>query len=332
MKFSFIGRVRLVFIVVVTLAVLFWARLFFIQIVKGNDYTDSANRQYLNPNTRIFNRGSIFFTGKDGKSFSAATIKTGYFIAVVPKLIDKPEEFCATLGKIVFSLDQTVCLTKAGKKNDAYEEIAYRLTEDEASKITALKIKGLSLYRERWRFYPAGTMAAHVIGLMGYKGDDYKGRYGLESLYESTLTRSKSVSFVNFFAEVFSGLGKQLINKEQESEGDIVTTIEPVVQTTFEKDLLAVKDKWQADRAGGIIMDPKTGEIVAMVALPNFDPNEKPKELTYLSNPNVESIYEMGSIIKPLTMAAGLDAGVVNARTTYNDKGKLTLDGYTIGN
>jgi cell division protein FtsI/penicillin-binding protein 2 len=305
-------------------------RLFFIQIVMGESYAESANHQYISSNT--FNRGSIFFSGKNGELFSAATIKSGYLVALVPKFINDPSAVCNQINTVVPTVDKEVCIKRASKKNDTYEEIAHRLTDEEALKIKALGIKGLSIYPDKWRFYPAGTMAAQVIGLLGYKGNDYIGRYGLERFYESTLTRSNSVSFVNFFAEVFSGLGKKLINKDQQAEGDLVTTIEPVVQATFEKELLAVKDRWHADRVGGIIMDPKTGEIVAMAALPSFDPNTKPKELTYLSNPNVENIYEMGSIVKPLTMAAGLDAGVVTASTTYNDKGKLTFDGYTIGN
>ena len=85
------------------------------------------------------------------------------------------------------------------------------------------------------------------------------------------------------------------------------------------KNLAKVKEFYAPDAAGGIIMDPKTGEIVALAALPTFDPGEKIPSLDILKNPLVENVYEMGSIFKPLTLGAALDAGVIEPTTTYND-------------
>jgi stage V sporulation protein D (sporulation-specific penicillin-binding protein) len=102
----------------------------------------------------------------------------------------------------------------------------------------------------------------------------------------------------------------------------------------LEKQLEAVNTKFHSKATGGIVIDPRTGEIYAMAAYPDFNPNTfgNEKNVSVFTNPLVQNVYEMGSIIKPLTMAAGIDAGVVTADTTYFDKGYLTLNGKTIYN
>mgnify|MGYP001584286876 CR=1 FL=1 len=111
-------------------------------------------------------------------------------------------------------------------------------------------------------------------------------------------------------------------------------SIEPSVQQHLEDSLLKVKNEYSADSAGGIIMNPQNGEIYALGVVPDFNPNiyNEEKDAGIFTNPLIENVYEMGSIIKPLTVAAGLDQGVITAQTTYNDKGSLTLDGRTFYN
>jgi cell division protein FtsI/penicillin-binding protein 2 len=117
-------------------------------------------------------------------------------------------------------------------------------------------------------------------------------------------------------------------------EGDIVLTIEPTVEEYLERTLSAVNKEYSGELAGGIIMDPKNGEIVAMAVNPSFDLNkfQEEKNSGIYNNPLVDSSYEMGSIIKPLTMASGLDAKVVTPETTYNDKGFIVLNEAKISN
>jgi cell division protein FtsI (penicillin-binding protein 3)/stage V sporulation protein D (sporulation-specific penicillin-binding protein) len=112
-----------------------------------------------------------------------------------------------------------------------------------------------------------------------------------------------------------------------------VTTIEPSVELFLENELQAIRDKWGSDGAGGVIIDPTTGEIVALAWNPSFDPNDfKESNVSVFNNPIVEGVYEMGSIIKPITMASGLDSGTVSASSTYDDLGFLVLDKKRISN
>jgi cell division protein FtsI (penicillin-binding protein 3)/stage V sporulation protein D (sporulation-specific penicillin-binding protein) len=175
-------------------------------------------------------------------------------------------------------------------------------------------------------------MAAHTLGFVAYKGDQLGGRYGLERYYEDVLGRNNESVFVNFFAEVFSNL-KQGIEGNK-LEGDVVTSIEPSVQAYVEQELKKVNDQYRSEYTGGIVMNPMTGEIYSIALDPTFDPNnlQEEKNVSNFSNKFVEGVYEMGSIVKPLTMAAGIDAGAVTPETTYFDAGKLTLNKSTLSN
>ncbi|MFA6253660.1 MAG: penicillin-binding protein 2 [Candidatus Paceibacterota bacterium] len=311
------------------MAFLFVARLFFVQVVRADYYADLADRQYLRPSVGVFDRGSIIALKRDGTVFSLAGLKTAYIIALNPKQLAEGK---ANLAEIyqklnqILPIDSNNFMKSATKANDPYEEIATKVDQVTADKIKKLDIKGLNLYKQKLRSYPLGVTASHAVGLLGYEGDTLAGRYGLERSYDQILSRQGETTFANFFVELFSGLGKSLTKDEDKSQGDITTTIEPIVQKLLEKELAQTKETWQADGMGGIIIDPKTGEILAISALPNFDPGQKQTDLGVLSNPMVEKVYEMGSIVKPLTLAAGLDSGVITEKTTYDDKGCITLN------
>ncbi|MDO8594843.1 MAG: penicillin-binding protein 2 [bacterium] len=328
---QFLFRIRLVSIGCVIVAAVLLSKLYLVQIIRGAEYTQKAERQYARPNQDLWDRGSIFFTAKDGTEVSAASLKTGFTLALHPKDIEDSEAVYNALAKEI-TLDHADFTLKAGKKSDPYEEVAHKLSGETAEKITALKLKGVSLFEDRWRFYPGGFLSAQVLGFVGFDGDLLTGRYGLERYYNDVLSRSAAGLYRNFFAEIFSSV-KKVVGPER-SEGDIVTSIEPSVEHFLEGALSVLDDTYSADRVGGIIMDPQTGRIYAMGLSPTFDPNDYGDEASQgnLSNALVESVYEMGSILKPITMASGLDVGVVTATSTYNDLGSLTLNGKTISN
>ncbi|MDZ4285010.1 MAG: penicillin-binding protein 2, partial [Patescibacteria group bacterium] len=218
------------------------------------------------------------------------------------------------------------------RRGDPYERIAEKLTEGEASTIRAMELPGVTIERDRWRIYPGGAGAAHALGFIGFEGDERKGRYGLERYYEDVLGRSEGALAVNFFAELFAGAGTALRGAEH-ARGDLELTIEPSVEAALERELAEVTATWHTAGTGGIIMDPKTGAVMAMAAEPTFNPNEFAEaDSASFANPLVEHVFEMGSIIKPLTLAAGLDAGVITPESTYYDAGSLTLDTWTISN
>lgn len=332
MNFSFFSRIKILSLGIIFFALILVTKLFFVQVVNNEMYSSLADRQYATPSTNIFERGTIYFTRKDGQLVSGATQVLGYKIAIDPSKVSNPDELYDTLSAKI-TLDKAEFLDANKNKKDTYEEVAHRLTKEEADSISALKLTGVSVFREKWRSYLGGSLASHVLGFVGYRGDELGGRYGLERQYDGNLARNKDNPYVNFFAEVFSNISETLF-KGETSRGDIVTTIEPAVQDMLEKKLEEVQSRYSAESMGGIIMNPIDGSIYAMSAKPDFDPNNfsKVSNPAVFSNPLVENVFEFGSIVKPLVVAAGLDAGVIKASTKYEDKGSVTVEKKVINN
>lgn len=326
-------RFRLISVGVLILTLVLLARIFFIQIVLADYYSDKADRQYNESTSSLFERGTIYFQARDGKLVPAAVVKNGYLLAINPQHLADAGNTYKKLAAIV-EIDQKEFLAKASLPDDPYEEIKRRLSKETADRISELNLAGVGVYKDRWRFYPAGRLAAHLIGIIGYREDELIGRYGLERQYEETLRRRPDKSFVSFIAETLAGIGQSVIGKNlaDSASADLVLTVEPLVQKGLETELESAWKSRSAASAGGVVLDPRTGAVLAMVALPNFDPGHSQTDLSLLTNPLVENVFEMGSIVKPLTIAAGLDAGVIETETEYQDLGSVFLNNYRITN
>ena len=329
---KFFPRMRVLRLFFFFVAVILVGRLYTLQIVEGEAYERKADSQHF-ATQDIFDRGSIFFEDKNGEEISAGTIKSGYRLILNPSVLEEPEEVYKQLTALGLEIDEEDFLFRANKKNDPNEDIMGQINIETAQKIKNLGLKGVLLGKENWRFYPGDNLASHTLGFVGYNGDSLEGVYGLEGYYNHILGRKDKEVGGNFFAEIFSNIGDVILGKDEGKEGDIILTIEPSVQAYLETELQGVTEKWQTDLAGGIIINPNNGEVHAMAVKPDFDLNNfKTTENVFFGNPLVENVYEMGSIIKALTMAVGLDSGAVTPETTYNDKGTLLLNGSKISN
>ncbi len=335
MRAQFRSRIRFVLAAIVLIALLILTRLYFVQIVHGEDYAQKADRQFASGISGLFDRGAIYFTNKNGTLISAATLATGFLVAINPQTLADPEAAYAAIATIASTtMSRSDFLAAAAKKNLVYVEVAHHLSDADGQKLSELSIPGVQVLRERWRYYPGGSLAAQSIGIVSYgSGDTLIGQTGLEAVYDGTLTRSGDSLYKNFFAELFSNVGNLLVNAKDAREGDIVTTIEPEVQTRLEYDLAKVNQLYSSRGTGGIIMDPATGAILALASYPTYDENDLQNvDPAVLGNPLVESVHEFGSIMKPLTMASALDAGAVTPQTTYDDTGCITVSGARICN
>ena len=337
MRAQFRTRIRIVFGGIVLVATLIFVRLYFIQIVHHQDYADKADRQFSSGGSTLFDRGSIYFSDRDGTLISAAALSSGFLVALNPQTITDPEAAYAVIAaaaSTTMSMTHDAFIAAAAKKSQVYIEVAHHLTDAAGEALALQDLPGIEVLRERWRQYPGNALASNTIGIVSYgSGDTLAGRTGLEAAYDGPLTRSGDSLYQNFFAELFSNVGNLLVNARSAKEGDVVTTIEPEVEMRLASDLAKVNEKYSSKESGGIIMDPATGEIVALATYPTYDANAlQSVDPTLLGNPLVEHVYEFGSIVKALTMTAGLSAGVITPETTYNDTGCITVNNASICN
>ncbi len=330
-KKRFVIRLWILGVVVSIVFFLLVFRLYFLQIVNHDLYLRVAEGQYVRISDGIYDRGVIFMENKNGALIAGATMRSEFTLVIDPVYIDDIDKTYEKLSAIL-TLDKEDFAKKASKEDDHYEIIASDLSKEDADAIRKLNLSGVSLVRIRKRYYPGDSFASHVIGFVGFDENNNRvGRYGLERYYESILKRSDSTLYVNFFAELFANISD--IVSDGGREGDIVLTIDPDIQVFLEKELEKTRNKWQSKMTAGIIMNPQDGEIMGMAVSPSYDLNNfgSVKGVSF-ANPLVSGVYEMGSIIKVLTMAIGLDIGAINEKTTYNDTGSVIVDGEVIHN
>lgn len=303
------------------------ARLFYLQVILGDKYKADAESLFVSQRPTESLRGSIFYKKKDGVHVTAATTVSGFRVTIQPALFDfnRFDEHIASLAGIA-GVEQSVIDQKLRGKKSGHIEVLRYLSGEQAAAIRALDIKGISLGPDFWRMYPGKQLASKVIGFLGYKDKTIVGQYGVERSYDHILSLSGSESYINIFAQIFANIQSTIITNNS-IHGDLVTTIEPVVQLEMESILRDIQEVRQSDAVGAILMDPYTGEIIAMAHMPDFDLNQfsKEKDQSIYQNPMVQSVFELGSVVKPLVIAAGIDSGAITPETSYTDKGSVEV-------
>ncbi len=308
-------------------------QLYALQIKKHDDYVIMADHQYFSSSNTLLNRGTIYFMDKSGVRIPAASLSENYKISFNPLHLEKNTQRVYLIINSISPLTRKEFFDKAQKKKDPYEELSVSLTKDQADSLSAFKIGGLQIIRERKRFYPANDLAAQTLGFVGYNKDKKEGIYGLEKYYNDTLSKNSGTMLSNPFSQLFSDV-KSVIDTKAVLSSDIDTTIEPTVARMLQKELVTVKEKFRADEAGAIVINPMTGEILAMESVPSFNPNTfgSVSDPSLYANPLVEHVFEMGSIMKPIMMSIAFDEGMVNATSTYDDKGFVNVRDRVIRN
>ncbi|MFH1661839.1 MAG: penicillin-binding protein 2 [Candidatus Falkowbacteria bacterium] len=221
-------------------------------------------------------------------------------------------------------------LKKLTKENDPYEPIAKKVDEEVLKKIEELNLDGISYTIEENRFYPENNIGSHLVGFVGYVGDEQRGRYGLEGFFDEELYGK----FGSIKADKSAVGGVVIINDREYSEphngSDFVLTINRSIQFAACQKLNEAAEKFQVESGSVIIMNPDTGAILAMCSWPDYDPNnyKDVSDISVYNNPAIFHQYEPGSIFKPITMAAAIDKEKITPQTTYKDEGSIMIEGW----
>jgi cell division protein FtsI/penicillin-binding protein 2 len=325
-------RWLLFFMFVVVVGVV--SRLFVLQIVHSEEYTRQAQDQRSALAELYPDRGEVFLRD-EGSGFYPLAINRPYFsVSIVPKEIIDPDAVTNLLADVL-QQDKRVIAEKVGRMDDPYELLERKLSDDAVAKIQAAGLKGIHLEKENYRFYPADTMASQVIGFTAMNdAGQMEGRYGVEAQWDDVLHGQNGV-----VDQEKDAAGRWIPLAPRETmparNGDnLVLTINRVIQYEATKILQDSLGKYAADSGSIVVMEPQTGRILAMVTLPEFDPNNyaSERDMSRFANPIVSSVYEPGSIMKPLTMAMGIETGRVSPTTEYVDTGHVLEAGYDIKN
>ena len=230
-------------------------------------------------------------------------------------------------------------VTKLSKPDDPYEALERRLTDEQVEQIKALKIEGLGFQPEIWRYYPEKGLGGQLFGFWGYDdtrtdGLNRAGKYGLEGYFDDEL--SGALGEIHSERDAWGNLiavGTKSFTEKIDGS-DLVLTIDRAIQYQACKSIAEAVDHWQARSGSVIVLEPRTGAVLAMCSAPDYDPSEynKVSSVSLYRNPAVNAAYEPGSIFKPLTMAGALDTGVVSANTTFTDTGSEKIGPFTIKN
>jgi len=258
-----------------------------------------------------FNRGTIYFTDRYQNSIPAGINKKFPVIYAVPKEINGKgglgSEGVAENLAAILGVDEKKLAASLSSPTDLYKLLLNKASDQQAKSVGSLKLKGVYVDDRNFRYYPFQNLASQAIGYVGVNQNNNQptGLCGLESFYNDSLSNNE----------------------------DLHLTIDRVLQSKAEDVLTKLVNKFEATAGTVIIENPSTGEILAMGNTPNFDPNDySHADISSFLNPAIKSLYEPGSVLKLLTMAAGIDSNKITPTTTYYDKGFLTLNGQTIRN
>lgn len=295
--------------------------LYNIQISKGSYYLAKAEVQYAASGLVSAKRGTIYFSDRNANKLAVAVENDSSFIYAVPKVIDDGKEAYNRLLEIIPDLPSGL-EKKLSDKNSSYAFLDRKADQSVIDKILSENIKGVYVGSEPERYYPFASLASHILGFVGPNSSDggESGKYGLEKLYEDLLNGTPGKTE-----------GGKLIQPQNGS--DLTLTIDPNIQKEAEMVLRNIVNASKSKNGAFIVEEPSTGKILAMGGYPDFDPNNYSNaNVGDFINPNVQKIYEPGSVIKVITMAAGIDTGKITPQTTYNDTGTVLVSGKTIGN
>ncbi len=326
-------RIHTLIVLVMMGFVFIVGRSFDLQVLKYPIYKALASNQRDFQETIIPQRGEIFIRDQDGELYPLAINRRLWKVYAVPSEISNPSETASKLASLL-EVSYEKIQARLEKKDDPYEPIKSKVSDELVEKIEALELEGIYKTPENWRYYPEEDFASHLLGFVGFEDDEKIGQYGIEEYYEEYLAgESGFLEAERTSSGAWISVGLKKLKPAKDGD-DLVLTIDRTIQFLARSQLKGLIEKFDAQGGTIIVMDPTSGAVKAMSSFPNFEPNEywKVKNIDVFLNPATQKIFEPGSVFKPIVMAAGLDLAKITPQTTYWDEGAIRIGGYTIRN
>ncbi len=341
---------------------LFVGRLYLLQVVQAGYYQALSSDQHAFYQELIAQRGNILVTDwmDPLNEYLAATNEYRGFVYTVPRDVKDPTATAEVLAKILgYELPAPpptppvggeiatepieppeptaydILLARLSKGDDPYEPIERKVPQETLDRIEDANLDGVSYVLEPDRAYPESNFGGHLLGFLGQSEErGWVGHYGLEGYFNEELAGQNGFLDVNADAAGrWIGLGTGAL--EPATDGaDILLTVDRTIQYEACKLLAEGVHETQSDGGALVVLDPKTGRVIAICSYPDFDPADygEVTDISVFNNQAIFAAYEPGSVIKPLVMSKAIDLGVLSPTSGFEDTGEVQVDDYTIRN
>jgi len=295
-------------------------RLMYLQVVKHDVWQAMAERQQQRTIRITPIRGTIYDSA--GRELAKSVEAPSIF--AVPAEVEDVEKTAAELARVL-SLNVDALRQKLSERRE-FVWIKRKVSADEATTVKVLNLPGIHFITENKRIYPNNDLAAHVLG---YSGIDEVGLDGVELVYDSFIRGKEAYILVHKDAR---GRTYERTQRSPVRGQDIILTIDSAIQFQTEKELREAVRRHQARSGVAIVLEPTSGEILALANVPSFDPNAFSQASEQeRRNRAVRDIYEPGSVFKIVTYAAALEEGVIKPTDSLDGLGgQIVLAGHTI--
>ena len=319
-------RIKIIILITIFLFIVIMGKVFYIQVIdykKLNGYATSLWSRNL---PLAANRGIIY----DRNGVELAGNITTTSLVLIPNQITDKEAVAKDLADIL-KVDYKEMYRHVSKKTsiERVHPEGRNLSYEIADKINDLGYDGVYLVKEAKRFYKYDTLLSHTIGFVGI---DNQGLSGLELIYDDYLTGSDGS--IKYFSDAKgNSLSMSQIYEQPQSGVNMTLTINFGIQEALERELDNAVSKYNPDQALGIVMNPKTGEILALSSRPNFSPSKYQNYTVEEINRNLPiwMTYEPGSTFKIITLSASLEEKIVDLdKDSFFDGGSITVGGATL--
>ncbi len=302
-------------------------RLFVIQIINGKSLQSRATDQWTRDLKIVAPRGNIL----DSTGSTLAVSYTTYNVYARAREISSPSQTAHALSGIL-DIDFATLYEKLSKKNVSEVLLKMQIEGETAEEIYNLKLDGIYLAENSNRYYPYGDLLTQVLG---FTSIDNVGQSGIEAYYDSYLAGEDGFSYVQSDLQGKEIGGSLRYYISATAGNDLHLNIDSKIQLILENALAQIMNEQKAKSVTGMVLQAKTGKVLALSSKPSFDLNDVPRDdLDALFENSklkaITDIYEPGSTFKILTVAAALESGVVTLDDTFYCPGYRVIDGERI--
>ncbi len=334
-------RQMFIFLLVCLGTVVLLARLYYWQVLQsqsGYKLAQLANNEHIQNLIVDAPRGLIYDI--QGRILATNVVRDDVYVEPVQFTIDHPDNTQSELAALISTLHQVLPKVSIEKLQSAFgsglptARIAVDIDPSQSEQLRKLQLKDVFLEPRTWRIYPGGNLAAQILGYVTQNDTNNHGNYGIEGQYDALLV-GKPGSFTAVTDLQGNPLEVGAANEQPALNGASLTlTINSTIEYMVQAALSDTVKKLEADSGTVVVINARTGAVVAMAGEPTFDPNQYGQYATQQGclrseevyfNPALYCAYEPGSTLKVVTMAAALDQGLITPDTTLNDPGCMTF-------